>query len=88
MIWIYNIMKERLNKMHYKNHWNGNMEILGRKFLPHSLNASRFWLLLRRITMWTIWVERNDLTFNGNRWDVKETNQMIWQGLLVYNRIA
>jgi len=88
MIWIYNIMKERLNKMHYKNYWNGNLEILGRKFLPRSLNASRLWLLLRRITMWTIWVERNDLTFNGNRWDVKETNQMIWQGLLVYNRIA
>lgn len=29
--------------------------------------------------MWTIWIERNNLTFNNNRWDANKTKQMIWQ---------
>lgn len=38
--------------------------------------------------MWTMWVERNDLTFDKNRWDVKKIKQMIWQDILEYVKIA
>lgn len=34
--------------------------------------------------LWIIWVERNDLTFNNQRWDIKKMQRMIWQGLLEY----
>ena len=35
-----------------------------------------------------IWVERNDPAFNNNRWNIKKTKQIIWQGLLEYAIIA
>lgn len=38
--------------------------------------------------MWTVRVEQNDLTFNNQRWDIKKTQQMIWQGLLEYAKHA
>jgi hypothetical protein len=49
------------------------------KKIPSSLHkCSRIRLLLRKITFWRIWVERNDLTFSNNRWDFYEdlTNDM------------
>jgi hypothetical protein len=46
------------------------------KKIPKALNTlSSIWLLLRRITTWAIWVERNDLTFNNNRWDSTKLNK-------------
>jgi hypothetical protein len=36
--------------------------------------------------LWTIWIERNDLAFNSNKWDVKKVQQTTWQGLLAYAR--
>jgi hypothetical protein len=38
--------------------------------------------------LWTIWVERINLTFNNNRWEAKKTQQIIWQGIHEYARIA
>jgi hypothetical protein len=38
--------------------------------------------------LWTIWIQRNDLTFNNNIWDSKRTQRMIWQGILEYARIV
>lgn len=46
-----------------------------------STSLSKCWkiyLLLRGITGWTIWVEKNDLTFNNNEWDARVVKQMIW----------
>lgn len=42
-------------------------------------------MLLRGITLWTMWVERND-TFDNNRWDT--IKMLIWQSLLEYAIIA
>lgn len=39
-------------------------------------------------TLLTIWVARNDLTFNNTMWDVKKTRQLIQQSLLEYTKIA
>lgn len=36
--------------------------------------------------MWSILVERNELTANNNKWDVNNTKQWIW--LVEHNRIA
>lgn len=62
--------------------------IFGKK-MPTSLSkTSRVWLLLRGITLWSIWLERDDLTFNSTRSVVENTQQVIWQCLLEYPRIA
>lgn len=45
-------------------------------------------VLLSGTILWTINVERNDLTFNNTRWDVRKTQQLIWQNILEYSRIA
>lgn len=51
--------------------------ISGKK-IPTSIGKySRNLLLLRGITLWAIWVERNDRIFNNNRRDAKNTHQMI-----------
>lgn len=64
------------------------MGFLERESLPYLVNALEIWLLLRGIILWTIWVERNDLTFHDNMWDIKNTKQTVWQGLLDYAKIA
>jgi hypothetical protein len=38
-------------------------------------------LLLRGITLWTIWAERNDLTFNIIKWEIGKVQQTISHGL-------
>jgi hypothetical protein len=67
-------------------HWHHG--IFGKKIPASFSNYSRIWLLLRGITLWTIWIERNDLTFNKTRWDASRVEQTIWRGLLDYARIA
>lgn len=47
--------------------------IFGNK-IPTSLSKiSRVGLLWRGLTLWSIWVESNDLTSNKTRWDVENT---------------
>lgn len=56
---------------------------------PSSLSkVSRIWLLLRVITFWTFWIERNNLTFNNTRWEEKKMQGTIGQRLVDYARIA
>jgi hypothetical protein len=50
------------------NHLTSNMRILGNKFHPRWAKFSRVWLLLRGVTLWTIWVKWYDLTSNYHRW--------------------
>lgn len=39
--------------------------------------------------MWTIWVERNELTFKINTiWDIKDMQQMVLQEIIKYAGIA
>ena len=46
------------------------------------------WLLLRGVMFWAIWIARNDLTFNNIKYDTRIIQQMIWQRILEYTRIA
>ncbi|KAG0600279.1 hypothetical protein M758_11G021200 [Ceratodon purpureus] len=43
---------------------------------------------LRGVTMWTIWLCRNDLVFNGIVWPVAKLFQKIWLGIIDYGRLA
>jgi hypothetical protein len=35
------------------------------------------WSLFRGITLWVLWIERNDLVFNGERWHVQKIHNLI-----------
>jgi hypothetical protein len=50
--------------------------------------VSRYWTLLKGIALWTIWLSRNDTSFNNFRWNQDKTKQVIWQGLCDYGRSA
>ena len=68
-------------------HWHHG--IFGKSIMATLSKYSTIWLLLRGITLWTIWIERNDLTFNNySRWDASKVKQTILQGLLDYARIT
>ena len=44
--------------------------------------------LLRDITLWTIWVERNDKVFNREQWYESKVKYMIWEELIMYAPVA
>jgi hypothetical protein len=46
--------------------------------------VSRLWLLLRGVTLWTIWTSRNHFVFNQSRWSHQHVTDLIWQGLNKY----
>lgn len=81
-------MKARVGQ---KGPWkvlNWHHGIFGRK-IPSSLSkVSRIWLFLCGITLLAIWIERNDLTFNNNKWDEKKMEGDILQSLWNYVGIA
>jgi len=41
------------------------------------------WSLLRKVTRWTIWNEKNDLVFN-NKWHEAKFQIVMWEGLIDY----
>lgn len=40
--------------------------------------VSRLWLLLRGTITWLLWMERNDVVFNGTIWSQEKMYHMIW----------
>jgi hypothetical protein len=44
--------------------------------------------LLRGVALWTIWISRNDASFNHNRWNREKTEQVVWQNFSDYGRCA
>ena len=45
---------------------------------------AKFWSLLRGVTLWTLWIVRNDQVFNQCRWLQAKIEQIIRQGLVDY----
>jgi hypothetical protein len=57
--------------------------------VPHNFQpAAKFWLLLRSVTLWCIWLIKNHLVFTQNHWPYELTAQMIWSGLVEYAKAA
>ena len=48
----------------------------------------KIWHLLRGITLWTIWIERNDKVFNHEQWHESKVKQKIWDELIIYAKVA
>jgi hypothetical protein len=48
--------------------------------------VSKYWTLLKGIALWTIWISRNDTSFNNDRWSHEKIKKVIWQGLCDYGR--
>ena len=65
------------DKRDHGNRLIDNMGISTFKILFALSNYSRIWLLLRVLTVWTIWVERNNLTFNNSRQRNEKMKQTI-----------
>ena len=58
----------------WKAFWTGDVGSFGEEIeVSLSLSKlSRGLVVVRGITMWIIWVKKNDLTYNNNRWDGKK----------------
>jgi hypothetical protein len=50
--------------------------------------VNRLWLLLRGVTLWTIWIARNDLVFNQKLWNSARIEAAIWDGIAEYGKVA
>ena len=48
----------------------------------------KMWHLLRGITLWNIWIERNDKVFNHEQWHESKVKQQIWDELITYAKAA
>ena len=44
--------------------------------------------LLRGVTLWTIWIERNDKVFDHEQWHEAKVEHQIWDELIMYAREA
>jgi len=89
---IFNAKAE--NPMHCEALLKSTMEttrlatcIFGKKIPLAFSKISRIWLLLQGMTLWTIWVERNDRIFINSRWEEKKMQESIVQSILEYVRI-
>jgi hypothetical protein len=59
-------------------------ERLPRKYGP----KIKIWHLLRGITLWAIWIERNDMVFNHKQWHETRVKHHIWDELILYAKVA
>lgn len=54
-------------------HWQHG--IFGKRIPTSCSKTSKFGLLLRSNTLWTIWMDMNALTFTNTTWDAKKAQQ-------------
>jgi hypothetical protein len=50
--------------------------------------VARLWLLLREVTMWSVWISRNNFVFNQSRWNHQHVTNLIWRGIGEYAHAA
>ena len=48
----------------------------------------KIWHLLRGITLWAIWIERNDRVFNHEQWHETRLKHHVWDELILYAKTA
>ncbi len=68
---------------HIPNIWKAlNLEqCLFNKWLLIKLQKyNSLWTLLRSMTLWSNWIGKNDIVFNGNRWHVFKLKKVMWEG--------
>jgi hypothetical protein len=60
--------------------------IFSTRSLQSFQGIGKFWSLLWGVTLWILWIARNDLVFNNCRWSQVKIEQNIWNGLINYGR--
>ena len=68
--------------------FNWKQALLGERIPKKYSKTIKIWHLLRGITMWTIWIERNDKVFNQTQWHEARVKQRIWNELIIYSKMA
>ena len=60
-----------------------------RERIPRKYGSKvKIWHLLKGITLWTIWIERNDKVFNQVEWHISKVKHRIWDELIIYAKAA
>ena len=67
--------------------FNWKQALFGERIPKKYSKTIKIWHLLRGITMWTIWIERNDMVFNQTQWHEARVKQRIWNELIIYGKI-
>ena len=47
-----------------------------------------YWILLQGITIWFLWIARNDTVFNHDAWPDQKVEKSIWNALVNYGTAA
>ena len=68
--------------------FNWKQAIFGERIPYKFRKLVKIWHLLRGITLWTIWLERNDKVFNQEQWQESKVKFRIWNELLMYAHTA
>ncbi|KAG0574234.1 hypothetical protein KC19_VG246300 [Ceratodon purpureus] len=56
--------------------------------IPRKFDAfKQIWLELRSVVLWTLWIERNDIVFNNQRWPPAKLLQQVKTGIIDYGRV-
>ena len=70
------------------DYFNWKQTLFGERIPKRYGKKIKIWHLLRGITLWTIWIERNDRVFNHEQWQASKIKQIIWDGLIIYAKAA
>jgi hypothetical protein len=62
------------------------MKIFAAKMLRWFYSVGELWSLLRGITFWVVWYEKNDLVFNNERWSGHKFQEFVWELLIEHGR--
>jgi hypothetical protein len=68
--------------------FNWKQALFGERIPKKYGKMIKVWHLLRGITLWTIWIERNDKVFNQEQWNEFKLKQRIWDELIIYAKAA
>ena len=68
--------------------FNWKQTIFGERISYKFRKLVKIWHLLQGITLWTIWVERNDKVFSQEQWQESKVKSRIWEELLMHAHTA
>jgi len=68
--------------------FNWKQTLFGERIPKKFVKKFKVWHLLRGITLWTIWIERNDKVFNHKQWHESKVKHKIWHELLIFAKAA
>ena len=64
--------------------FNWKQALFGERIPKKFGKTIQIWHLLRGITLWTIWIERNDKVFNHEEWHEAKVKHRIWEEFIYY----